>query len=217
MPTGYTAQIENGSVKTAKDFLRICLRNFGICHSILDSDVPLEETDLLPHIKEAFQKEVDYYTNTLKQQEAELEKFKSLSEDEIFQKWKTDQDNKRTQYMKMYAESLQKNKLYNKFQESIKNWKASHDFENIKKFAVDQIEISKDNDPEYWLENAHSLGESTRVEFELKKDEIRMKYLENLKWTVDYNRKHLDEAKKNMEDAISFYIRFEDDIKDICE
>jgi hypothetical protein len=117
--------------------------------------------------------------------------------------------------MKFYAESLQKNELYDKFQESIKNWKASHDFENIKKFAIDQLEISKDNDPEYWLENANNLGETTRVEFELKKDEIRMKYLENLQWTVDYNKKRLDEVKKEMEDAISFYIRFEDDIKDI--
>lgn len=217
MPTGYTSHIENGSIKTAKDFLRICLRNFGICLPIRDSDIPLSETDLLPHIKKAFQKEIDYYTNTLMEKQAALEKFESMSDDEIFQMWKTDQDGKRVRYMKMYAETLQKNKVYNKFQETIKGWKASHDFEKIKKFAIDQIEISKDNNPEYWLDNANNLGESTRVEFELKKDEIRMEYLKDLKWTVDYNRKRLEEMKKDMEDAISFYIRFEDDIKDICE
>jgi hypothetical protein len=215
MPTGYTAQIENGSVKTAKDFLRICLRNFGICHSILDSDVPLEETDLLPHIKKAFQKNVDFYEESLKTSLDEIARFNQLSDDDIYREWKNDLTKKRDNYMKFYAESLQKNKLYDKFLESIKNWKASHDFENIKKFAIDQLEISKDNDPEYWLENAIGLGETTRVEFELKKDEIRMKYLENLQWTVDYNKKRLDEVKKEMEDAISFYIRFEDDIKDI--
>lgn len=30
MPTGYTAYIEDGSITTGKEFLMLCLRNFGI-------------------------------------------------------------------------------------------------------------------------------------------------------------------------------------------
>ena len=36
MATGYTQQIINGGVKTPKEFLHLCLRNFGVCYSMRD-------------------------------------------------------------------------------------------------------------------------------------------------------------------------------------
>ena len=30
VPTGYTAYIKDGDITTGKDFLKLCLRNFGI-------------------------------------------------------------------------------------------------------------------------------------------------------------------------------------------
>ena len=36
MPTGYTAYIKDGDITTGKDFLKLCLRNFGIAINMRD-------------------------------------------------------------------------------------------------------------------------------------------------------------------------------------
>lgn len=36
MPTGYTAYIKDGDITTGKDFLRLCLRNFGVAINMRD-------------------------------------------------------------------------------------------------------------------------------------------------------------------------------------
>lgn len=215
MPTGYTAHIEKGTVKTPKDFLYICLRNFGICLPILDNDIPLSETDLLPYIKEGIQKEIDFYQSRLDESQAELDRFDQMSKDDLYEKWKDDLISKRESYMKYYVEALHKNDLYAKFTAAIKEWDPSHDFENIKEFALNQIEISKDDDPDYWFRKANELEEPTMANFILKSDEIRTEYRERLLDSVDFNREHLEKKKKSLETAVSFYTRFEDDIKDI--
>lgn len=216
MPTGYTAHIEKGTVKTPKDFLRICLRNFRICLPILDrDDISTSETDLLPYIKEGIQKEIDFYEDDLKNSIAELNRFDKLSEEDLYEKWRDDLISKKESYMKYFAEALHKNDLYAKFTAAIQEWDPSNDFKNIKEFALNQIKISKDDDPDYWFKKANELEDPTWANFILKSDEIRMKYRERLQESVNYNRETLEKKRKNLETAVSFYIRFEDDIKDI--
>ena len=36
MPTGYTAYIKDGDITTGKDFLKLCLRNFGVAIDMRD-------------------------------------------------------------------------------------------------------------------------------------------------------------------------------------
>ena len=36
MPTGYTAGIEDGTITTGKDFLKLCTRAFGIAMDLRD-------------------------------------------------------------------------------------------------------------------------------------------------------------------------------------
>ena len=88
-------------------------------------------------------------------------------------------------------------------------------FKNIKEFALNQIEISKDDDPDYWFRKANEVEEPTMANFIQKSDEIRAKYRDDLLASVNYNRETLEKKRKNLETAVSFYIRFEDDIKDI--
>ena len=216
MPTGYTAHIENGTVKTPKDFLRICLRNFGICLPILDrDDISTSETDLLPYIKEGIQKEIDFYEESLKNAIAELSRFDKLSKEDLYEKWRDDLISKKESYMKYFAETLHKNDLYAKFTAAIQEWEPSNDFKNIKEFALNQIKISKDDNPDYWNKIANELEDPTWANFILKSDEIRMKYRERLLESVNYDRERLEKKRKDMETAIDFCTRFEDDIKDI--
>ena len=36
MPTGYTSYIQDGDITTGKDFLKLCLRNFGVAINMRD-------------------------------------------------------------------------------------------------------------------------------------------------------------------------------------
>ena len=36
MPTGYTTYIKDGDITTGKDFLKLCLRNFGVAINMRD-------------------------------------------------------------------------------------------------------------------------------------------------------------------------------------
>ena len=62
MPTGYTQMILDGKVKTPKEFLHLCLRNFGVCICMRDDsfDVDMDYWCLLKHsiVVYQFSKEV---------------------------------------------------------------------------------------------------------------------------------------------------------------
>ena len=64
MPTGYTAFIENGKVKTAKQFLHLCLRAFGICVRMRDDSLEVED-DYTPKIIDGYQKDIEYHQKYL--------------------------------------------------------------------------------------------------------------------------------------------------------
>ena len=55
MPTGYTQQIIDGTVKTPKEFLHLCLRNFGVCVSMRDVPFNESQVDYTEYIKKYYQ------------------------------------------------------------------------------------------------------------------------------------------------------------------
>lgn len=62
MPTGYTAYIKDGDITTGKDFLKLCLRNFGIAINMRDEPLskPVStqfEPD--PYYKKDYEKAVE--------------------------------------------------------------------------------------------------------------------------------------------------------------
>ena len=216
MPTGYTAQIENGSVKTPKDFLRICLRNFGICSIIRDDDIPNGVTDFLPYIRKRFEEDIKYYGDQLAAAEKKLAEFDALSDEDLFKQWSAENNEKRQKYNEWYVDALRQNEEYDKFLNAIKKWEASEDFKRIKEFAINQIEISKDNNPAYWGNLADNVEEPTRENFNKNSVAIRAELRNKFQNDVDYNQEQLNKKKESLQTAISFYMRFEDDIKDIC-
>ena len=128
MPTGYTQQIIDGTVKTTKEFLHLCLRNFGVCISMRD----------MP-----FDSQGDY-----------------------------------TEY--------------------------------IKKFALDQIDISKDDEDYYADELSKEM--LTKEEF-ISEGKYKEELLKNSKWDIDYHQKELDYVIKNMNDTLAFYEHFKKEIE----
>lgn len=145
MPTGYTQQIINGNVKTPKEFLHLCLRNFGVCVSMRDEPFNLQG-DYTEYIKKFYQVSIDYYIKELKNAKAEYERVINLSDDELYEMYIKNFSDNRDYYQKRTDEAKKQNAQYQSFYDAVKSWDCSEEFFNIKKFALDQIVLSKNDE-----------------------------------------------------------------------
>lgn len=200
MPTGYTYLIENGEAKTPKDFLKVCLRNFGVMIDYRDEKLSIELPESLP--------EEHYAENKLAELKIELDDL--LSKDDSY--W----NEKRKNYLVKLQQNIKsadteyKNLLdkYTKFKEAIENWQCDLKYENIKNFALDQIKISWPNESTFSKKAYEEFNAMSVLEFkqfsiaQIKKD---ISY---------YTERFEDEQKRNRERA-EFFEGFKKDLEKI--
>ena len=215
MPTGYTALIEDGKVKSPAQFLHACLRNFGICWCLRDNDVPMTEEDISGDIAKAIQDDIDYHKKMLDDAKKRLKEFEALTDEDLFNKYMKETDEKYTRYMEYYAKALQQNEVYDKYLAAIKAWNPSEDFKNIKQFAIEQIEMSKDSNPTYWANESDQVGIPTREKFEEMKDMIKADLRHPIVRDINYHQEELGKAIKRLDDALEFYRRFKAEISEV--
>ena len=212
MPTGYTQPIIDGTVKTPKEFLHLCLRNFGICISMRDMPFDAQQKDYTEYIKKYYQDSIGYHTKDLEYAKAEYKRVINLSDDELYEMYVERFSNDRDYYQKRTDEIKTQNAKYQSFYDAIKNWDCSEEFSNIKKFALDQIDISKE-DEDYYADKL-SKEMLTKEEFISNgKSKYEEDLLEQAKWDIDYHQKELDEITKNMNNVLAFYERFKKEIE----
>ena len=210
MPTGYTQQIIDGTVKTPKEFLHLCLRNFGVCISM--RDMPFDsQGDYTEYIKKFYQDSIDYHTKALENAKAEYERVINLSDDDLYEMYVKNFSDNREYYQKRTDEVKKQNAQYQSFYDAIKNWDCSEEFSNIKKFALDQIDISKDDEDYYADELSKEM--LTKEEFISEgKCEYKEDLLKATESDVEYNQERLDHITKDMNDTLAFYERFKKEI-----
>ena len=212
MPTGYTQQIIDGTVKTPKEFLHLCLRNFGVCVSMRDVPFNESQVDYTEYIKKYYQDTIDYHAKALENAKAEYERVINLSDDDFYEMYVERFSHNREYYQKRTDEAKKQNAQYQSFYDAIKNWDCSEEFSNIKKFALNQIDISKEAEDYYTDELSKEM--LTKKEFI---SDGKYKYKENLlknaEEDVNYNQERLDSITKNMNDALAFYERFKKEIE----
>ena len=212
MPTGYTQQIIDGTVKTPKEFLHLCLRNFGVCISMRDVPFDTPQVDYTEYIKKYYQDTMGYYTKALENAKKEYARISNLSDDDFYEMYVERFSHNRDYYQERTDKVKKQNAKYQSFYDAIKNWDCSEEFSNIKKFALDQIDISKEAEDYYADELSKEM---------LTKDEFisndKSKYEEDLlnatESDIKYNQERLDEITKNMNDALAFYERFKKEIE----
>ena len=211
MPTGYTQPIIDGTVKTPKEFLHLCLRNFGICVSMRDESLNLQG-DYTEYIKKYYQDSMGYHTKALENAKAEYERVINLSDDDLYEMYVERFSDDRDYYQKRTDEIKTHNAKYQSFYDAIKNWDCSEEFSSIKKFALDQIDISKEDEDKYTDELSKEM--LTKEEFISNgKSKYEKDLLENVKWSIDYHQRELDDITKNMNNALAFYERFKKEIE----
>ena len=212
MPTGYTQPIIDGTVKTPKEFLHLCLRNFGICISMRDMPFDASQKDYTKCIKKYYQDAMGYHAKALENANAEYERVINLSDDELYEMYVERFSDNRNYYQKRTDEVKKQNAQYQSFYDAIKNWDCSEEFSNIKKFALDQIDISKEDEDYYADELSKEM--LTKEEFiSNSKSKYEEDLLKQTKWDIDYHQKELDYVIKNMNDTLAFYEHFKKEIE----
>ena len=211
MPTGYTQQIIDGTVKTPKEFLHLCLRNFGVCISM--RDMPLDsQGDYTESIKKYYQDSMGYHTKELENAKTEYDRISNLSDDELYEMYVKKFSDNRDYYQKRADEVKKQNAQYQSFYDAIKNWDCSEEFSNIKKFALDQIDISKEAEDYYTDELSKEM--LTKEEFiSNSKSKYEEDLLNQTKWDIDYHQEQLDDITKRMSNVLAFYERFKKEIE----
>lgn len=139
MPTGYTAYIQDGDITTGKDFLKLCLRNFGIAINMRDE--PLSKpvpTQFKPN---------PYYKNDYEKTVETRNKYRQMTfeeaKKELIEKHKKDIESAK----KSLDEFIAEDERYMKVRDEIEKWiPPTSEHENVKKFALNQIDISLNTD-----------------------------------------------------------------------
>lgn len=191
MLTNYTAFIENGTITNGADFLKLCTRNFGIASDLRDEPLSVPtpthfEVDL--YYKQQYEKAVRGYN------EIQLRTSEEAKQD-IIEVYKR----KAESYRKYYKKCVENNKKYLKIKEEILKWiPPTTDHEEIKKFALDQINycIVSDRDMQSYKRSADMDNAG-------------------LFWTDEEVQNYLEENKQDFKDSVeNAYKRWQEAIKD---
>ena len=211
MPTRYTQKIIDGTVKTPKEFLHLCLRNFGVCISMRDESLNLHG-DYTEYIKKFYQDSMGYHTKALENAKAEYERVNNLSDDDFYEMYVKKFTDNRDYYQKIADKVKKQNSKFQSFYDAIKSWDCSEEFDNIKSFALKQIDVSKEDEDYYRDELSKRM--LTKEEF-ITNDKSKYKedLLKQAEWDISYHQRELDNITKNMNNALAFYERFRKEIE----
>lgn len=196
MPTGYTCFIEDGDITTGRDFILLCTRAFGIAMDI-------REEPLSVPTPKVFEPDIKYYTENLERAMAEKARLSEMTKEEWHLECVKDRENRIALAKKHYENYLELDKKYLKVKHEVEEWNAPDNCKEIKKFALEQIKISRPD-----LNHAHEW--LTLAEEEINEDDRFDIHMKSLERDIAYAQEHIAEETKRAEEKTQF-------MKELCE
>lgn len=145
MPTGYTSYIKDGKITSGKEFLKLCTRAFGIAVDLKDEslDVPTPN-HFEPH---------PYYEKAYKDSLMSREKAYSMTREEVKEDIISKYNDNKGRAEKILEEYKDEDEKYLKVREEVEKWTPpTPEHENLKKFCLEQIDMSLNTDLYEWYE-----------------------------------------------------------------
>lgn len=167
MPTGYTSYINDGEITSGKEFLKLCTRAFGIAVALKDEslDVPTPN-----HFEPD-----PYYEKAYKDSLVSREKAYSMTLEEAKEDMISKFKNNKASAKRCLKDYKDEDKKYLKVREEVEKWiPPTPEHENLKKFCLEQIDMSLNTSLYKWCE------EDINKELDTSDDAIR-KYIDDLK------------------------------------
>lgn len=195
MASQYTSFIENGKCTSAKQFLKLCLRNFGVMSMYRDEPLSLDfEPDFTirkDYVKNSkvlikLKEQIDYWQQQLDNYLNFPFEFQvKILHDEYF--------NELNKSKESFENEKKLNSLYEKFIKAINSWECSDEFKNIKNFAIEECEDSK-----FYIDASYYEQQITKYEKlleSLKSDQQQVvnNYIDYLKFEVEKRKKFFND------------------------
>lgn len=223
MGSQYTSFIENGKCTSAKQFLKLCLRNFGVMSMYRDEPLSLDfepdfairkdyikNSKVLIKLKEQidyWQKQLDNYLNF------PFEFQVKILHDEYY--------NELNKSKESFENEKKLNSLYEKFIKAINSWECSDEFKNIKNFAIEECEDSK-----FYIDFGYYEQQITKYDKlleSLKSDpqQVVNNYIEYLKSEIEKRKKFFNDEidrltnLQNFSSDKKFYDKFCKEIESV--
>lgn len=137
MPTGYTADVVNGKITEAKDYILRCARAFGFLAFMRDEPLDAPIPDEIP--KNTF------YQKGHEIAKEELKKLEAMTPDDIHnaaeEAWRKGIESDDSVYKKWSEE----NARYEAMKQKVLQWNPPEDLLPLKDFAIQQLDISKED------------------------------------------------------------------------
>ena len=172
------------------------------------------QEDYSKKIIDFYQQDVDYHKNALKSAEEEMERIMKLSDDELYQKYVEEKSKTKKYCEEGLKEANEINAKYAQFSDSIRNWKCSPEYENVKNFALDQLKISE-IDTDYYEENLAKVGDLSRESFQQQKEEYLNKLKKHVEWEIGYHKDEMEKMISRQTEVVNFYHFFKQELEKI--
>lgn len=185
MPTRYTSYIKDGKITSGKEFLKLCTRAFGVAIDLKyeSLDVPTPN-HFEPH---------SYYEKAYKDSLVSREKAYNMTLEEIKEDIISKYNDNKGRAEKILEEYKDEDKNYLKVREEVEKWTPpTPEHENLKKFCLEQIDMSLNTTLYEWCEK------DINKELDTSDDTIK-KYIDILRDNAD---KKLKRAYKNWQEEL---------------
>lgn len=168
MPTGYTAGIEDGTITTGKDFLKLYTRAFGIAMDLRDKPLSVPTPA-------KFEPDT-YYRDRVDREKAELENAKNMSFEDAKAKMIKSHADRVKMYKSIAERYIENNEKYAKVRTEVEAWNPpTKEHCNLKKFALKQIDMCIEKQEwidEYLQKSNEKLDDSDEAVKKFIADEI---------------------------------------------
>ena len=185
MPTGYTAKlVESG--QTFEEFALTCARAFG---ALID----MREEPLDKPIPETIKPITSYHTKALAEAEKELVRLMNLTVTQQLAVGKKKRNGVIKSAKQSLKKTLEENSRIDTMVKSVRKWSPpTKDHEELKKFMIQQLEISRHNEisGERWLRDAEE-----KSEIDYFGD-----YVDSANRSIEYHKEHIAKEKVHATD-----------------
>lgn len=185
MPTGYTSYIKDGEITSGKEFLKLCTRAFGIAVDLKDESLVVPTPNHFePH---------PYYEKAYKDSLVSREKAYSMTLEEVKEDIISKYNDNKGRAEKILEKYKDEDKKYLKVREEVEKWiPPTSEHENLKKFCLEQIDMSLNTSLYEWYEK------DINKELDTSDDTVK-KYIDILRDNAD---EKLKRAYKNWQEEL---------------
>lgn len=183
--TGYTSLIAQGEITTAKDFLKVCLRAFGVLAEMRDEPLSV-------NIPTQIEKN-DFYSKKKEQAEKKLKELKAFFPKQWEEMLKKEIKATKETLKKGEEKAEKERMLLDRLTREICGWQCDKEFRAVKNFALEQLGRTRE---ETFLEVWQKLNTLENFTWETFK---KQKIEELEKETAYYEKKEQKEKKRQKE------------------